>query len=391
MILFFDIESNGLPKDYQAPYTDVDNWPRMAQIAIQVYQDDGVLFYESKKFVKPNGWTIPKDQFFIDNNMSTERCEKEGIDIRQILGTMMGASIQCHTIVAHNIDFDFPILQAEFLRAGLPPITSIDQFCTMKATTDLLQLTGRFGFKWPKLEELCAYLGVNLEGAHDALNDVRATAACYFELKKRGLLPQKQNGNITYSNFQRHDNLPADQYFKLGGFSHSRVKRDNNGSPTFFEPTKKMLIGTMVDKILTEPENVDVTSEHYTVARKIAVVIHQTFGDLIKRFKPQVCFTADMLYNNLTMKTTGRLDWLLERHAVIDLKFTTSKTLEPIVDHFGYRNQIWNYAKPFGLKKGYILAYSELLGECLPVFPVDCTSDYNEFWAKAVLKHGEVK
>ena len=43
--------------------------------------------------------------------------------------------------------------------------------------------------KWPKLEELHIKLfGCNFEGAHDALDDVRATAKCFFELKRLGMV-----------------------------------------------------------------------------------------------------------------------------------------------------------------------------------------------------------
>jgi DNA polymerase-3 subunit epsilon len=33
MYLFFDTETTGLPKNWKAPVTDLENWPRMIQIA----------------------------------------------------------------------------------------------------------------------------------------------------------------------------------------------------------------------------------------------------------------------------------------------------------------------------------------------------------------------
>ena len=33
----FDTETTGLPKEYDAPYTDIDNWPRLVQLAWIVY------------------------------------------------------------------------------------------------------------------------------------------------------------------------------------------------------------------------------------------------------------------------------------------------------------------------------------------------------------------
>ncbi len=33
MYLIFDTETTGLPKNYNAPLTDADNWPRLVQLA----------------------------------------------------------------------------------------------------------------------------------------------------------------------------------------------------------------------------------------------------------------------------------------------------------------------------------------------------------------------
>ena len=59
-------------------------------------------------------------------------------------------------------------------------------FCTMKSSTNLCRLPGRYGnFKWPKLTELYKFLfNEEMEGAHDAMVDVRATRKCYYRLKE---------------------------------------------------------------------------------------------------------------------------------------------------------------------------------------------------------------
>ena len=43
MFLFFDVESNGKPRKWNAPASDTFNWPRMVQIAWQFYDNTGVL------------------------------------------------------------------------------------------------------------------------------------------------------------------------------------------------------------------------------------------------------------------------------------------------------------------------------------------------------------
>jgi hypothetical protein len=60
----------------------------------------------------------------------------------------------------------------------------------MTTTTNLLRLPGPYGFKWPKLEELHAFLfETGYDCAHDASRDVEACARCFFELRRRGHYP----------------------------------------------------------------------------------------------------------------------------------------------------------------------------------------------------------
>ncbi|MCX6741278.1 MAG: hypothetical protein NTY61_02675, partial [Candidatus Parcubacteria bacterium] len=37
--LFFDTETTGLPKNWKAPIEDLDNWPRIVQIAWAIYKN----------------------------------------------------------------------------------------------------------------------------------------------------------------------------------------------------------------------------------------------------------------------------------------------------------------------------------------------------------------
>ena len=41
MYLIFDTETTGLPKRWDAPITDVNNWPRCVQIAWQLHDEMG--------------------------------------------------------------------------------------------------------------------------------------------------------------------------------------------------------------------------------------------------------------------------------------------------------------------------------------------------------------
>jgi DNA polymerase-3 subunit epsilon len=59
----------------------------------------------------------------------------------------------------------------------------------MDRATNFCALPGPYGYKWPKLTELHQKLfNCSFDGAHDALADITATARCFWEMRKRGLI-----------------------------------------------------------------------------------------------------------------------------------------------------------------------------------------------------------
>jgi DNA polymerase III epsilon subunit-like protein len=192
MIIIFDTETSGLPKNWNAPTSDADNWPRMVQLAWQLYSDDGRKLAEHNYIIKPDGYTIPEEVAKI-NGISTERAEKEGVSIDFVLLNFGTALTAARTLVAHNISFDEKIVGAELLRLEMNEthdrLFESERVCTMHGSTKFCAIPGPRGMKWPKLIELHEKLfGVGFEGAHDALVDVQALAKCYFELRRLGII-----------------------------------------------------------------------------------------------------------------------------------------------------------------------------------------------------------
>ena len=93
-------------------------------------------------------------------------------------------------IVAHNISFDEKIIGAEFLRKRIKSdFEQKRKLCTMQSSTNYCKISGHYGYKWPKLSELHIKLfGVDFDGAHDASADIHATAKCFWEMRKKGLI-----------------------------------------------------------------------------------------------------------------------------------------------------------------------------------------------------------
>lgn len=191
MYLFFDTETTGLPKNNLASPKEVDNWPRIIQLAWVECDANGELLDFYSELIFPENWTIPIESFWVNNGFSQEKSISKGIPIYSALNLFLSKVNAAEMIIAHNIDFDYPVMCAEMIRAGLKSnrVAPLKKFCTMQSSTPICKIPANPGYKYPKLMELHSFLfNEGFIGSHDALNDVMATAKCFFELKNRGLI-----------------------------------------------------------------------------------------------------------------------------------------------------------------------------------------------------------
>ncbi len=189
MYLVFDTETTGLPRNYQAPLDDFLNWPRLVQLAWNLYDADGGAWETYNYIIKPEGFVIPEEATKI-HHISQEQAMREGIELKLALNYFLRDVRQSSYLVAHNIDFDKKIIGSELLRVGLDnPLIKAQEICTMKKSVAYCRLPGRHGYKWPSLTELynCLFK-TSFPDAHDASVDVRACAKCFFELKRKNII-----------------------------------------------------------------------------------------------------------------------------------------------------------------------------------------------------------
>ena len=180
--LFFDTETTGLPKNYKAPYTDLDNWPRVVQLSWLVSENSEII-KESDNIVKVN-FPIPEASSKV-HGITNEVSEAKGKPLNNILAEFLNDVQEADFLICHNLSFDMAIVQSELLRADLNPELNKKMFCTMKSAVQYCKLPGNYGFKWPKLEELYNIcFQEKLENAHDAMVDVKATFRCFDKLEK---------------------------------------------------------------------------------------------------------------------------------------------------------------------------------------------------------------
>ena len=225
MYLIFDTETTGLPKRWDAPLTDSDNWPRCIQIAWQIHDVNGELVAHEDYLIQPDGFTIPFDSEQV-HGISTALAEVEGVPLLEVLEKFQTALNQVEYVVGHNVQFDCNIMGAEYLRAGLSDVLvnkPIIDTCT-EETAQLCQLPGGRGgkFKLPTLSELYHFLfNEPFEEAHNATADVEATTRAFLELLRQNKIhPSAFDNQIEQTSLlrQRH------QAFSLIGLSHQNLK-----------------------------------------------------------------------------------------------------------------------------------------------------------------------
>ena len=186
--LIIDTETSGLPTSYNASLTDINAWPRVVEIAWLVLNENYQAESASEFLVQPNGFQISSGATEV-HGITNEKAQANGNPIGYILECLNKDMADVNLVVAHNIDFDFPVINCEHLRSNTPTtLSSKSKFCTMKSTTNLCNIPGNYGPKWPKLGELYEFLfNRNFREMHRAMHDVAATAECYAELVKRGI------------------------------------------------------------------------------------------------------------------------------------------------------------------------------------------------------------
>lgn len=189
MYLFFDTETTGLPRRWNAPVTDVDNWPRLVQLAWIVCDAEGQTLRSRNAIIQPDGFLIPAAVAKL-HGITTVMAREQGLPLREVMEEFAGEIEQASLLVGHNISFDECIVGAEFERLHmLTPLFLKPKCCTMKTATRYCKLPAKRGFKVPKLSELHQVLfGEGFDNAHNAMADVEATARCFWELKKRGVI-----------------------------------------------------------------------------------------------------------------------------------------------------------------------------------------------------------
>ena len=147
MYLIFDTETTGLPKNWNAPITDVDNWPRCVQIAWQLHDEMGNMISHEDYLIIPENYNIPYDAEQI-HGISTDLAIEQGRPLTEVLNLFNEALSETKFVVGQNLNFDLNIMGSEFHRAHMA--SSLNELPVLDTCTEKTALLceipgGRYG------------------------------------------------------------------------------------------------------------------------------------------------------------------------------------------------------------------------------------------------------
>jgi DNA polymerase III subunit epsilon len=213
--LFIDTEASALPKKWDEPYSKKGNWPHSVQLSWIIYTKDGKEIKQENHYISDNDFEISNSAKTV-HGITREFINGNGISRKEVLA-LLTTDINKYDplIIGHFIELDFHLIGADCYRAGIRnPLLDYPTFCTMLATTHLVQNPSK---KFLKLCDLYSLLfNASMANHHNALEDARATAKCFFELLKRGEI----------------DNAKIAKQEKF--LTEPKLKKDNNGCAFIF-------------------------------------------------------------------------------------------------------------------------------------------------------------
>jgi DNA polymerase III epsilon subunit-like protein len=176
-IVVFDVETTGLPKKRNCPFTDFENWPYIVQLSWLVYNNDkGEIESINDYIIKiPEHETIPHDSIKI-HGITNEIMREQGEDLVTVLMEFKRDISNSKVLVAHNLDFDTSMISVELLRNNLRNAMYFyrgTKYCTMHQTKHLFK-------RWPKLINLHKkFFKTTPKNLHNSLIDVYVCFRCF--------------------------------------------------------------------------------------------------------------------------------------------------------------------------------------------------------------------
>lgn len=195
-VLFFDTETTGFPQSNKP----IEVQPCIVQLAAILANMDGLEYAQMNVICAAT--QIPEDVSKI-HGITTEIANEWGIKEKSATGMLLALASQADLVVGHHVNFDKKMVSLAIERHALPEalvgkFLTMPSFCTADKSRSIVNLPPtekmlKSGINTPKQPKLIEayrhFFGEELEGAHDAMIDVRGCARVFYHLQTLGVCP----------------------------------------------------------------------------------------------------------------------------------------------------------------------------------------------------------
>lgn len=173
---------------------DAPDQPRLAQLGLIFVGHDHQVQAEYEWLIKPEGWEMHPEATE-KTGLTTEYLKKHGVPIASAIQQYRSALEARRVVAGFNVQFDLKMMRAELRRAGIDDhYLQTRNLCLMWASRGIVNaLDARGKVKIPKLEEACAFFGIEQPKAHSALADARSAYQIMLKLVEMGALPEPKS------------------------------------------------------------------------------------------------------------------------------------------------------------------------------------------------------
>ncbi|EJL68834.1 3'-5' exonuclease [Chryseobacterium populi] len=207
-LLFIDTETTAIPKRWNVPYSETDNWPSAVQLSWILYDETGSEIKRENFYINAEDLKISAKSFRV-HGISKEFLSRNGENRRVVLEKLSEDIQQYHPLITgHFTEFDIHTLSCDYYRADLEnPFQQSHFYCTMLKSKDYVLNAEADYFRLPQLYDFL--FNEKMQPAHDAMIDVEMTAKCFFEIRSRGEISDNELQNI-------HDEIECKLKFLTG-------------------------------------------------------------------------------------------------------------------------------------------------------------------------------
>ena len=192
-LLVFDVETTGLIKGRNVNVEQTDKYPYIVQFSWIMYDTDTKKLDFRDYIVKlPDNVKIPQESINI-HGITNKIMLENGKDIKKILRDFTNSIYRSDVLIAHNLNFDKNVIQAEYIRNKMINWFSRHrkkEYCTMITAKPICKLYRKSRYnnipylKYPSLMELHKHFFNSIpKNLHNSLIDVIVCLRCYYQIE----------------------------------------------------------------------------------------------------------------------------------------------------------------------------------------------------------------